>query len=67
MSFITLTDRSGLSLTFNTDNIDMVSDIIEDGSGTTIFTTSGIVEVVNEDYLDVIGMLKGAGNGCCRS
>ena len=59
MSFITLSDRNGHSITFNTKQITHVADSVDEGSGVAIYLVGGGVEIVSQPYLDVVGMLKG--------
>jgi hypothetical protein len=62
MSFITLSDRNGHSITFNTNQITHVADGIEEGSGVAIYLADGACEIVSQPYLEVVGMLKGLHN-----
>lgn len=59
MAFITLTDRSDNSITFNTNLITHVADGLEEGSGVAIYLAGGGCEIVSQPYLEVVGMLKG--------
>lgn len=63
MSFFTLTDRNGHSITFNSEQITHVADGVEEGSGVAIYLVGGGCEIVSENYLEVVGMLKGLHNG----
>lgn len=60
--FITLTDRSGNSITFNSKMITHVADGIEDGAGVAVYLAGGGCEIVSQPYLEVVGMLKGLHN-----
>jgi len=62
MSFFTLTDRNGHSITFNSSLVTHVADSIEEGSGVVIYLSGGGCEVVSLPYLEVVGMLKGLHN-----
>ena len=67
MPFITLSDRNGHSITFNSEQITHVADGVEEGSGVAIYLAGGGCEIVSQPYLEVVGQLKGLDNGCCRS
>lgn len=60
MSFITLTDLNGHSITFNSNMITHVIDSVSEDSGVSVFLSNGGCEVVSQPYLDVVGMLKGS-------
>ena len=62
MSFFTLTDRNGHSITFNSNQITHVADGLEEGSGVAIYLAGGGCEIVSQSYLEVVGMLKGLHN-----
>ncbi len=62
MSFFTLSDRNGHSITFNSKLITHVADGVEEGSGVAIYLAGGGCEIVSEHYLEVVGMLKGLHN-----
>lgn len=67
MSFITMTNRSGVSITVNTDRVSYVSDVVQEGDGVAIFMSCGSVEIVDHPYLEVVGWLKSEQQGgCCR-
>lgn len=59
MSFITLTDRNGHSITFNTKQITHIADGVEEGSGVAIYLVGGGCEIVAQSYLEVVGLIKG--------
>lgn len=62
MSFFTLTDRNGHSITFNSLLITHVAEGVEEGSGVAIYLSGGGCEIVSQSYLEVVGMLKGLHN-----
>jgi len=62
MSFFTLTDRNGHSITFNSNQITHVADSVEEASGVAIYLAGGGLEIVSQPYLEVVGMLKGLHN-----
>lgn len=66
MPFITLSDRNGHSLTFNTEQITHVADGVEEGSGVAIYLSGGGCEIVSDHYLEVVGQLKGLHSGYQR-
>jgi hypothetical protein len=63
MSFFTLSDRNGHSITFNSEQVTHVADGVEEGAGVAVYLVGGGREIVSENYLEVIGMLKGLHNG----
>lgn len=62
MRWITLTDRYGKSITFNRDNITHVAESdVTNGFGTkltVVYMNGNACEVINETYIEVLGMLK---------
>jgi len=62
MRWITLTDRDNKSITFNKDNITHVAESdVTSGYGnklTVIYMNGNACEVVNDLYIDVLGILK---------
>lgn len=66
MPFITLSDRNGHSITFNSELITHIADGVEEGSGVAIYLSGGGCEIVSENYLEVVGQLKGLHNGYQR-
>jgi hypothetical protein len=63
MSFFTLSDRNGHSITFNSEQVTHVADGVEEGAGVAVYLVGGGCEIVSENYLEVVGMLKGLHNG----
>ena len=57
MAYITLSTMNGKSTTFNTDNITHVAD--DPLNGLLVYLSSGHTEWCKENYLDVVGLLKG--------
>jgi hypothetical protein len=62
MSFFTLTDRNGHSITFNSSQITHVAEGVDKDSGVAIYLSGGGCEIVSQPYVEVIGMLKGLHN-----
>ena len=62
MSFFTLTDRNGHSITFNSKMITHVADSVDENSGVAVYLAGGGLEIVSQPYLEVVGMLKGMHN-----
>lgn len=62
MKWITLSDRYKVSMTFNRDCITHVAESeVKDGFGnklTVIYMVGGGCEVVEQSYIEVLGMLK---------
>jgi len=63
MSYFTLTDRNGHSITFNSNQITHVAEGVDEKSGVAIYLAGGGCEIVSDNYLEVVGQLKGLHNG----